>query len=217
VFTGIIEEIGTIQSLRRTAGGAVMLIEAGGLAGSLKAGDSIAVNGVCLTVVEQTDRTFSCDLSAESLRRSSFGKAARGMAVNLERPVAVGGRLGGHIVQGHVDCLGQVAAKTPAGEGVEIEFAVPADFERYLVAKGSVAVDGISLTVAKLKKGAFAVAVIPHTLRVTNLGALKVGVPVNLEADILAKYFERFFQLGLGEERSPKAKLTLESLREQGY
>ena len=217
MFTGIIEEIGILRALRRNANGAVMLIEAQGIARSLKQGDSVAVNGVCVTVVEHKERSFSCDLSDETLRCSSLGGARQGTAVNLERPLAASGRLGGHFVQGHVDCTGRIVSVMPCGDGVEMEFSIPADFERYLVVKGSVAVDGISLTVAKLKKGAFVAAVIPHTLRATNLGLLKPGAPVNLEADILAKYFERFFQLGFGAGRNPREKLTVESLKEQGY
>jgi riboflavin synthase len=217
VFTGIIEEIGVLRSVRRKASGGVMLIEAAGIADSLKQGDSVAANGVCVTVAESTARTFTCDLSAETLRCTSLGDAGQGTAVNLERALAAGGRLGGHIVQGHVDCTGRLVSVISCGDGVEMEFAVPAHFEKYLVIKGSVAVDGISLTVAKLKKGAFAAAVIPHTLRATNLGSRKPGAAVNLEADILAKYFERFFQLNLGAGSDPQGKLTVESLKRQGY
>lgn len=217
MFTGIIEETGLVRSLRTTASGALLIIEAGGTAPGLKRGHSVAVNGVCLTVVEKSDRSFSCDLSAETLGRSSLGKMRPGLLVNLERPLAVGDRLGGHFVQGHVDGIGTLTSAAPAGEGVEMEFWVPSEFERYLVSKGSVAVDGISLTVAALKRNAFVVAVIPHTFRATNLRILKVSDAVNLEADILAKYFERFFQLGMTAERSPKKTLTVESLKEQGY
>jgi riboflavin synthase len=217
LFTGIIEETGQVRSYRAKAPGAVISIEAPGIAASLKLGASIAVNGVCLTVIENNGRCFSCDLSAETLRRSTLDQVREGLAVNLERPLAVGDRLGGHIVQGHVDGIGKLLSAVPGGEGAEMEFAVPPDFERYLILKGSVAVDGISLTVAALKKGTFLVAVIPHTLRETNLHFLKVGDRVNLEADILAKYFERFFQLGLIGDGSQKTKLTVESLKEQGY
>jgi riboflavin synthase len=217
LFTGIIEETGIIRSLRPASAGAKLLIETEQIAPALKAGDSIAVNGVCLTAVGRKGKSFSCDLSAETLHTSTLGQVREGTIVNLERPLGVGDRLGGHIVQGHVDGVGKLVSSVPSGEGVEMEFSVPMELERYLVNKGSVAVDGISLTVAALKVRAFVVAVIPHTYRVTNLRCLRPGDAVNLEGDILAKYFERFFQLGLTQERVPKKKLTVESLREQGY
>jgi len=217
LFTGIIEEAGVIRAMRRSSAGAALIVEAGRLAPELKPGDSIAVNGVCLTVVESKGRDFSSDLSAETLRRSSFGQGREGMIVNLERSLAVGDRLGGHIVQGHVDGIGRLISAIPSGEGFEMEFSLPTELDRYLVIKGSVAVDGISLTVASMKPGAFVVAVIPHTYRSTNMQHLKKGDIVNLEADILAKYIERFFQLSQPEERNLKAKLTVESLKEQGY
>lgn len=217
MFTGIIEEAGIIRSLRRSSGGAILRIDAARIGPDLKTGDSVAVNGVCLTVVERTGSVFSCDLSAETLQRSSLGEAAEGKPVNLERPLEIGGRLGGHIVQGHVDGVGALISSVPRGEWVEMEFSIPEPLERYLVPKGSIAVDGISLTVAALKKAAFAVAVIPLTYRVTNLRTLHPGDKVNLEGDLLAKYFERFFQLGLMQNPAPKSKMTIESLREQGY
>jgi riboflavin synthase len=217
MFTGIIEETGIIRSLRPSSAGAALLIEAEKSVSGLKPGDSVAVNGVCLTVVEKRGRGFSSDLSAETLRCSSFGQARVGMVVNLERALAVGDRLGGHIVQGHVDGVGKLISSIASGEGFEMDFSLPADLERYLVVKGSVAVDGISLTVAALKQSSFIVAVIPHTHRATNLRHLKKGDVVNLEADILAKYIERFFHLSRQGAQEPKPKLTVETLREQGY
>jgi riboflavin synthase len=217
VFTGIVEEAGSVRSLRQVSAGMRLVVEAQQIARQIKPGDSVAVNGVCLTVVENNHRSFSCDLSAETLRCSSFGRMREGMVVNLERPLAIGDRLGGHIVQGHVDGVGRMIATIPSGEGMDMEFSIPATLERYLISKGSVAVDGISLTIASLKKNAFTVAVIPHTYRVTNLRHLKPDDAVNLEGDVLAKYFERFFQLGLIGETGPKSMLTVDSLREQGY
>jgi riboflavin synthase len=217
LFTGIIEEAGLIRSLRPASPGAWIQIEAGRMAPGLKAGDSVAVNGVCLTVREITDQRFTCDLSAETLRRSSLGQAMAGAIVNLERPLAVGDRLGGHIVQGHIDGVGKLISSVRSGEGVEMEFSFPPELERYFVSKGSAAVDGISLTIASLKESSFVVAVIPHTYRVTNLHRLRPADPVNLEVDILAKYFERFFQLGLIREAAPNRRLTVDELREQGY
>lgn len=217
MFTGIIEEAGIIRSLCTTSTGAALLVEAHRISPELNAGDSVAVNGVCLTVVDHDGRSFSCDLSAETLSRSTLGKARQGTVVNLERPLALGDRLGGHFVQGHVDGVSSLLASVSSGEGVEMEFSVPADLERYLVTKGSIAVDGISLTIARLKTDAFTVAVIPHTYRITNLRRLSPGDAVNLETDILAKYFERFFELGLSQAQIPKPKLTVDLLKEQGF
>jgi riboflavin synthase len=197
MFTGIVEELGEIEDLRVAAEGAVLTIAARGVAAGLRAGDSIACNGVCLTVVETDGKSFRCDLSAETLRRTSFGAARCGSGVNLERPLEAGGRIGGHFVLGHVDGVGSLAESRPCGEGRTMSFAFPRDLERYLVWKGSIAVDGISLTIAELGVESFSVAVIPHTLGVTNLRDLAPGDPVNLEVDILGKYFERFFVLGL--------------------
>ncbi len=217
MFTGIIEETGIIRSRRQTPSGASLLIEAERIAHTLKPGDSVAVNGVCLTAAEIHAQAFSCDLSGETLRRTSLGKAREGTVVNLERPLAVGDRLGGHIVQGHVDGVGRLTSVLATGESAEMEFSVPEEFLRYLVIKGSVAVDGISLTVAELKKNGFAVAIIPLTFRATNLRRLKPGDPVNLEADVLAKYFERFFQLGMARDQTANSVLTVEKLKKQGY
>lgn len=217
MFTGIIEEAGLIRSLRPASAGAFIQIEADRIAPGLKPGDSVAVNGVCLTVREIAGQRFTCDLSAETLRRSSLGRATAGTIVNLERPLAVGDRLGGHIVQGHIDGVGKFVSSVSTGDGVDMEFSFPPELERYFVSKGSVAVDGISLTVASLKENSFVVAVIPHTYRVTNLHRLRPGDAVNLEGDILAKYFARFFQLGLIREPAPNRRLTVDELREQGY
>ena len=215
MFTGIIEELGTVRGLRPGSDGALLTIAAGRTAKTLSRGDSVAVNGVCLTVTRAVKGDFSCDLSAETLRRSTLGRLKQGMSVNLERPLAVGGRLGGHFVQGHVDGAGKLDSKIPGGEGCVMSFCFPRELARYLVTKGSIAVDGISLTIASLEEENFAVAVIPHTLEVTNLKTLNPGDDVNLEVDIMGKYFERFFQLGLIREQP--AGLTFEYLKNQGF
>ncbi len=217
MFTGIIEEAGIIQSLRPSSAGASLCIEAPRIASELNVGDSVAVNGVCLTVVDQRGRHFSCDLSPETLSRSTLGRARQGTVVNLERPLAIGGRLGGHFVQGHVDGVGSLASSIAIGEGVEMEFTVPDVLERYVVTKGSIAVDGISLTIAGLKSNAFTVAVIPHTYRVTNFRHLKTGDEVNIEVDVLAKHVARLIELGLTQGQDQKSKLTVDLLREQGF
>jgi riboflavin synthase len=217
MFTGIVEETGTVRAFHPSPAGAALLVDAVRIPRALKAGDSIAVNGVCVTVTDSTRRGFSCQLSAETLRRSALGKAREGTVVNLERPLALGDRLGGHIVQGHVDGVGRLASALPSGEGMEMEFSFPEELGRYLVTKGSVTVDGISLTVAVLKPRTFVVAVIPYTYEGTSFRHLTPGDEVNLEMDILAKYFERFFQLGLNREQNPGRILTLETLKEQGF
>jgi riboflavin synthase len=215
LFTGIIEEVGKVRSLRRQAEGAVLGIEARAVVSELNPGDSIAVNGACLTVTERRADGFSCDLSPETLHRTTLGDARRGMAVNLERPLSLGSRLGGHFVQGHVDGIGRLVSRAPGGDGWIATVEYPAELERYLVHKGSVAVDGISLTIAGLKGTAFTVAVIPFTLKMTNLGSLQAGRTVNLEVDILGKYVERFFQLGLASDKP--SGLSAAYLKEQGF
>ena len=202
MFTGIIEETGSILSHRSEREGALLVIETRTLSAGLRNGDSVAVNGVCLTVTHCDDKTFSCQLSMETLGRTSFGTASAGTPVNLERPMKAGDRFGGHFVLGHVDGVGRLLSASTSGDGSNMRFEFPPELERYFVYKGSVAVDGISLTIATLEKGSFSVAVIPHTLNVTNFKDLKVGAPVNLEVDILGKYFERFFQLGLTQRRA---------------
>jgi riboflavin synthase len=215
MFTGLVEEVGTIQELRFIREGAVIVIAGKIIPPTLKIGDSIAVNGVCLTATQTGQQAFSCDISAETLRLSGFNQAKKGAKVNLERSLMVGDRLGGHFVQGHVDGVGRLLSKTRSGEGWEISFEFPRVLERYLVYKGSISVHGISLTISALGKGSFSVAVIPHTLEATNLHQLGIGDLVNLEVDILGKYFERFFQLGLIQ--GGNQKLSVEYLKDQGF
>lgn len=217
MFTGIVEETGTVRELRFINEGAVITISAKTVMSGLKVGDSISVNGVCLTVTHIGSSSFSCDISVETLRRSSFNQIKQGVQANLERSLMLGDRLGGHFVQGHVDGVGRLVAKTPSGEGFEMEFDFPLELERYLVYKGSIAVNGISLTISALRRESFSVAVIPHTSETTNLNQLKLGDAVNLEVDILGKYFERFFQLGILQNDGPSFKLTAEYLKSQGF
>lgn len=215
MFTGIIEEVGTIQELRFLSQGATLAVGAEQCIAGLKIGDSIAVNGVCLTATRIGTNFFLCDVSAETLRISNFKQLKQGRGVNLERSLMVGDRLGGHFVQGHVDGVGRFISKVASGEGYEVSFDFPRELERYLVYKGSISINGISLTIATLARGIFSVAVIPHTFESTNLSQLIVGDLVNLEVDILGKYFERFFQLGLKSDGS--SKLTSEYLIDQGF
>jgi riboflavin synthase len=192
MFTGIVEGTGTVATLATAAGGGARLeVEAPWLAGELRPGESVAVNGCCLTVAATTPAGFAADLVAETLRRTALGGLAEGDRVNLERPLALGGRLGGHLVQGHVDGVAKVLERTPVGDGEEVRIELPADLERYVVEKGSIAVDGVSLTVAGVGPGWFGVALVPHTLEVTTLGRRRPGDPVQLEVDVVAKYVER--------------------------
>jgi riboflavin synthase len=192
VFTGIIEELGSVRAIDRREGGARLEIAASKVLADAHAGDSIAVNGCCLTVVDRGDAWWAADAVIETLERTALGSLERDDPVNLERPLRLSDHLGGHLVQGHVDGVGHVAARSPLADGsTRFTFAAPPDALRYVVEKGSVAVDGISLTVAALGDDSFDVAVIPHTLAVTTLGHKDQGAPVNLEADLIAKYVER--------------------------
>jgi riboflavin synthase len=186
MFTGIVEEVGAVDSLE----GYCLRIRASQIMEGMKLGDSIAVNGACLTVVEHREDGFSVELSPETLRRTSFSTLEAGHGVNLERPLAVSDRLGGHIVQGHVDATGRITSSKPEGECVILRVSSPKRLMRYIVEKGFVAVDGISLTVVKKGTSSFTLSLIPYTLQNTNLREKTGGSRVNLEADIVAKYIE---------------------------
>jgi riboflavin synthase len=187
VFTGIVRELGRVEALERGPEGARLRIRAPETAAGVKVGDSVAVNGVCLTATAVENGTLAFDAVPETLRRSSLGRLAEGASVNLEPALRAGEPLGGHFVQGHVDGVGRVRAVT--AEGLEIE--APPELLRYSVEKGSISVEGVSLTIAGLSEEAFTVALIPHTKTATTLGALSPGDEVNLEADVIAKHVER--------------------------
>ncbi|MET8121190.1 riboflavin synthase [Micromonospora sp. NPDC005291] len=192
MFTGIVEELGEIVQVTPTAGDSALVAVRGPLVTSdARHGDSIAVNGVCLTVVEVADGTFTADVMGETLRRSALGALRPGDPVNLERAAALGSRLGGHLVQGHVDGVGELISREPAEQWETVRFRLPATLARYVVEKGSITIDGVSLTVAEVGADQFAVGLIPTTLKLTTLGAKGVGDPVNLEVDVVAKYVER--------------------------
>ncbi|MFW0794611.1 riboflavin synthase [Gordonia sp. CPCC 205515] len=198
MFTGIVEELGTIVARDDLPDAARLTVRGPLVTSDAKFGDSIAVNGVCLTVVEQGPDEFTVDVMAETLNRSSLAALAAGSRVNLERAMAAGGRFGGHIVQGHVDGVGTVASITPSENWTVVRIAVPDKLSRYIVEKGSITVDGISLTVAALGGTAtdgewFEISLIPTTLAETNLGTTTVGTLVNLEVDVIAKYVERLY------------------------
>jgi riboflavin synthase len=192
VFTGIVEELGRVRAIHPHEGGARVEIDATTVLTDASIGDSIAINGCCVTVVELGDGWWAADAVIETLERTALGALEAGEHVNLERPLRLADRVGGHIVQGHVDAIGRIAASTPLPDGSSrFTFAAPPDVLRYVVEKGSVAVDGISLTVTAVDSDTFDVAVIPHTLAVTTLGRKDAGAPVNIEVDLMAKYVER--------------------------
>ena len=195
MFSGIVEETGRVLELEREAAGARLVVRAVRVLEGLTVGGSIAVNGCCLTAVRTNLAGFTCDLTAETLVRTGFDERLEpGTLVNLERPLRADGRFDGHIVQGHVDGLGRIAGLRRQGEAAELVVEAPPELDRYLVEKGAVTVDGISLTVAARRAGTFTVAVIPYTLTHTNLAQARPGDRVNLEVDILAKYVERLLQ-----------------------
>ncbi|HEX8709717.1 MAG TPA: riboflavin synthase [Pyrinomonadaceae bacterium] len=225
MFTGIIEELGRVRSLEQRGEGARLVIEARTVTRGTAEGDSISVNGVCLTAIELRGDSFAADGSGETMQRSTLGTLRAGAAVNLERAVTPATRLGGHIVQGHVDARGRFLHAEEHGGSWTVRIAYPPEMARYLVFKGSVAVEGISLTVAALAEEYFEIAVIPKTWAVTNLSHLRPGDAVNLEADIIAKYVERILTIA-GESKGERASvskgegsssLTIEKLAELGY
>lgn len=191
MFTGIVAEVGRVIGCEQTDRGSRLTIEAPGVTEDLEVGDSVAVNGICLTAVAVEPPGFRVEAVAETLSRTNLGEAVEGSLVNLERPVRLGGRLDGHVVQGHVDGVGVVLGIQPEGDSRRVALSVPEELERYLVYKGSVAVDGVALTVTAVTGGSFEVALIPHTLASTTLGSWKVGDKANIEVDILAKYVEK--------------------------
>jgi riboflavin synthase len=218
MFTGIIEELGRVRSLEKRGEGVRMTVEARVVTEGTREGDSIAVNGVCLTALDVGRDSFAADGSRETLQRSTLGSLRAGSVVNLERAVTPQTRLGGHIVQGHVDGRGRFLSAEEHGGSWTVRIGYPPELARYLVFKGSVSVEGISLTVAALSDEYFEIAVIPKTWSLTNLSHLRAGDAVNLEADIIAKYVERILSVGAREDaQAQNAGLTLEKLADLGY
>jgi riboflavin synthase len=214
MFTGIVEEVGRIRSLEQRGDNRRITITAKSTPPALATGDSIAVSGVCLTALDIQAGSFSADLAPETWIRTSFSRIGEGAQVNLELPMKADGRFGGHIVQGHVDGVGRLLAfhRIADSENWWLEIELPEEIEKYTVHKGSIAIEGISLTVAKLERNRCTVAVIPHTVENTNLRTLKPGDAVNLEADLIAKYVEKMVK-GDHAGRS----FTIEELVEQGF
>jgi len=191
VFTGIVRELGAVERVEPRGAGLRLLVRAPETAASARIGDSVSVNGVCLTATGVDDGTLTFEAVPETIRRSSLGRLADGAAANLEPALRAGEPLGGHIVQGHVDGVGRVLRLEPEGEGARLTVEAPPELLRYVVEKGSITVEGVSLTIAALAPDNFEVALVPHTLTATTLGSLASGDEVNLEVDVLAKYVER--------------------------
>ncbi len=211
MFTGIVEEVGRVDRIEARAGLTRLTIGAQRVGSDLAIGDSIAVNGTCLTVVEHSPGSFLVEATPETLRRTTLGGLQEGSGVHLERPLAATARVGGHFVQGHVDAVGALAALRPEGDSVIATFSAPPEVMRYVVPKGSIAVDGVSLTVVDVDEDRFTVALIPHTLEVTLLTRRGLDAPVNLEADILAKYVAKAAVYGAAQEQ-PEAVKQVPSL-----
>jgi riboflavin synthase len=218
MFTGIIEGVGKIVAKRSAGGGVALEIEAGFALSDPKEGESIAVSGVCLTAYDIRGSRFLADVSPESLSRTKLGMLTSGDRVNLERAVRLSDRLGGHLVSGHVDCLAKVVSRKEMGEFTIFSFEIAREQERYLIEKGSVAIDGVSLTVNSCGAGHFSVSIIPHTLKWTTLDTLEIGAKVNIEVDIVGKYIEKLLFFG-GKRGADAAASAIDSkfLSEHGY
>jgi riboflavin synthase len=214
MFTGIVEEVGRVTSIEQRGENRRITVAAANTPRELKPGDSVAVSGVCLTALDIKAGSFCADLAPETWARTSFSRIHEGALVNLELPMKSDGRFGGHIVQGHVDGVGKLIAleRIADSENWWLHIELPNDVEKYTVYKGSISIEGISLTVAKLENSRCTIAIIPHTVEMTNLHSLKTGDPVNLEADLIAKYVEKMMR-GNADENS----LTVEDLVRQGF
>ena len=214
MFTGIIEEVGRVAGITNENANRRVTIAATRLVRELKKGDSIAVSGVCLTAIEITPKSFGADLAEETWNRTSFSRMKAGALVNLELPMRADGRFGGHIVQGHVDGTGKFIAldEIPGADNYWLRIEIPPELARYVIFKGSLSIEGISLTVAKIEGTQVTVAVIPHTTEMTNLKSLKLGEPVNLEVDMVAKYVEKMLR---GD--SANSSITIERLVREGF
>lgn len=220
MFTGLVEETGKVRNLERSPDGGRLSVSARKVLEGTALGDSIAVSGACLTVVDVARDGFTVDCMPETFLRTTLGQATRGTVVNLERSLAMGGRLGGHIVLGHVDAVAEVLAVERKGQTWEVRFSLPGEVRGCIASKGSVAIDGVSLTVVRVSAEGFEVGVIPHTLAETTLKSVTVGMRVNLEADVLARYVQRALQVKAEDEGpgpAPSGGLTEDLLREQGF
>jgi len=214
MFTGIIEEVGKVAKIQQRGENRRITVEAAQAPRELATGHSVAVSGVCLTALDIKPKSFCADLAPETWARTSFSRMREGALVNLELPMKADGRFGGHIVQGHVDGVGKLIEleRIKDSENWWLHIEIPAEIEKYTVFKGSICIEGISLTVAKLEGNHCSIAIIPHTVTMTNLGSLKPGDPINLEADLIAKYVEKMMK-----GAPVQSTLTVEELVEQGF
>jgi riboflavin synthase len=217
MFTGIIEETGTVQNIKKNHVSAVLTIQCSKVLENTAIGDSIAVNGVCLTVTSMGSNYFTADVMAETANRSSLGKLTGGSTVNLERAMAANGRFGGHIVSGHIDSVGYITDIVQDENAVWYTITVDKKLTRYIVEKGSVTLDGISLTVASVDEDSFKVSTIPHTRLVTNLKGKQTGDMINVECDMLGKYVEKLLQFNNTNDEKHESKITMDFLRENGF
>ena len=215
MFTGIVEEVGKIKKIERNTVSAKLSIEADKVLQEVKEGDSIAVNGICLTVTSFTKNSFTADVMHETMNRTTLGKLKENSPVNLERALSVMGRFGGHMVSGHIDGRGKIVGIEKDDNAVLFTIETTEKILRYIVEKGSIAINGISLTVARVDRKSFTVSVIPHTLRVTSLGSFQKGDEVNLENDIVGKYIEKL--LGLSCPEKKESTLTMDFLIKNGF
>lgn len=217
MFTGIIEEIGTIKNINTNGVSAQLNIASNLVLEGTKIGDSIAVNGVCLTVTSLTSNSFTADIMAETLRRSNLGNLVPQSKVNLERAMLTNGRFGGHIVSGHIDGTGTIIETKPEGNAIWVKIKTSSEILKYIIQKGSITIDGISLTVAKITDQDFSVSIIPHTAENTTLLQKKVGEVVNLENDIVGKYVEKLLSFQNINQEKPQSRITEEFLRQNGF
>ena len=215
MFSGIVEEMGAITVLKKTLSGTRLTILASTVMGDLKVGDSVSVNGICLTVVSRSERDFSVEVSPETLSVTTLGSFAVGMPVNLERAMRLNERIGGHLVAGHVDGVGVIRSRHQDSNAIVFTIGAPPEILRYCVTKGSITVDGISLTINDMNDKGFSVAIIPHTAKMTILGLKQVNDPVNLESDIIGKYVERLLQ-DRGQLPKPSISIDTDYLQKRG-
>lgn len=215
MFTGIVEEMGAITVLRKTLAGTKLTILASSVMSDLKIGDSVSVNGICLTVISKSERDFSVEVSPETLSVTTLGDFAVGLPVNLERAMKLTERIGGHLVAGHVDGVGRIRSRQQDANAIMLKIEAPHDILKYCVSKGSVTVDGISLTINDMSENGFSVAIIPHTAKVTTLGLKQVNDSVNLESDLIGKYVERLLQ-ERGQLSKPTISIDTEYLQKRG-
>nr|WP_304218263.1 riboflavin synthase [Fredinandcohnia onubensis] len=217
MFTGIVEEIGKIKAINGSQDSVEMVIKARKILDDVNLGDSISVNGVCLTVTEFTSDGFTVDVMPETVKSTSLRELQRNDDVNLERAMSANGRFGGHIVSGHVDGIGKIVRKEPKGNAVYYEIEIPEELIQFMIYKGSVTVDGTSLTIFGLTKNTFTLSLIPHTLTETILRKKGVGDIVNIECDMLGKYVSQFMRRSFGNEKSTESRITASFLEENGF